>query len=173
MSRIFAMLAVVIGLMPAVAGGIGAPEAAAADRLGRYSGLPLPRFAALKADRVNMRLGPGKTYAIQWELRRRHMPVRVIGEHGPWRRVELADRDRGWIHRALLTARRYAIASGESVSLYAEPADDARRLIRAGAATPLALLECGPLWCRADAGDQRGWAPKRGLWGVDNGEIFD
>lgn len=165
-SRTFAILS-------ALALTVLADTAAAADRIGRFSELPLPRFAALKDDKVNMRVGPGQDYAIKWELRRRHMPVRVIGEHGPWRRVELVDGDRGWIHRALLTARRYAVAAGDSVELYAQPEPTARMVARAPAATPVKVLECAPAWCRTDADGKRGWAPKRNLWGVEIGEVFD
>jgi SH3-like domain-containing protein len=30
------------------------------------SGLPLPRFVSLKSGRVNSRIGPGVTYAVDW-----------------------------------------------------------------------------------------------------------
>ncbi|MEO0920258.1 MAG: hypothetical protein AAFX98_06120, partial [Pseudomonadota bacterium] len=32
--------------------------------VGKYSKLPLPRFVSLKAEKVNMRVGPGKEYAV-------------------------------------------------------------------------------------------------------------
>ena len=40
----------------------------------RGSGLPLPRFASLKADEVNVRTGPGPRYPIEWILKRKGMP---------------------------------------------------------------------------------------------------
>ena len=148
-------------------------ESLAAERIGRASGLPLPRYAALKDDRVNMRRGPGTAYAIQWELRRRHMPVRIIAEHGHWRRVELPDGDRGWIHRVLLTTKRYAVIRETSAELYDDPADDARLLARIEAETPIRLLECTLDWCRGEIDGQRGWTPKRSLWGVAPTDVFD
>lgn len=162
------MLAVLAGLFSTPTG-----FASAAERLGKESGEPLPRFAVLKDSIVNMRLGPGKAYAIKWVLRRRNMPVRIIGEHGYWRRVELVDGDQGWIHRALLTRRRYAVATSGGFELYATPEDSARMIARVKPALPVRLLSCEADWCRAEVEGKRGWAPKRNLWGIGQGEIFD
>lgn len=145
----------------------------AEPRLGRESGEPLPRFATLKDAKVNMRVGPGKDYSVKWTLRRRHMPVRIIAEHGHWRRVELIDGDRGWIHRALLTTRRHAVADGRAVELYATPEDTARLVARVDPLTPIRILACEPAWCRGEVEGKRGWAPKRNLWGIEPGAIFD
>ena len=39
------------------------------------SGLPLPRFASLKSDEVNVRTGPGTRYPVDWVFKRKSMPV--------------------------------------------------------------------------------------------------
>lgn len=148
-------------------------SASAADRLGRESGEPLPRYAALKDATVHLRVGPGKAYAIKWVLRRRHMPVRVIAEYGPWRRVELIDGDRGWVHLRLLTDRRYAVAKAQRLELYAEPEDTARQVAAVAPLTPVRLLSCDAAWCRGEVSGKRGWAPKRNLWGVEFADKFD
>ena len=38
---------------------------------GSATGLPLPRFAALRSDEVNLRAGPGTGYPIDWVYKRR------------------------------------------------------------------------------------------------------
>ncbi len=166
--QIFAVLAVAI-----VAIAVQAPFAMAEQRIGRESGEPLPRFVTLKDATVNMRVGPGKAYAVKWVLHRRHMPVRVIGEHGHWRRVELIDGDKGWIHRALLTSRRHAVPSGGVVELYSAPEPTARLVARVEPETPIRLLACDRMWCRGEVEGKRGWAPKRNLWGVASEAVFD
>jgi hypothetical protein len=39
------------------------------------SGLPLPRFVSLKAKRVNLRIGPGRDYAVAWLYTRSGVPM--------------------------------------------------------------------------------------------------
>ena len=42
--------------------------------------LPLPRWASLSSDEVNIRTGPGKRYPIDWVLRKKHLPVEITRE---------------------------------------------------------------------------------------------
>jgi hypothetical protein len=60
-----------------------APPAAVAPELpgaGRSTGLPMPRFVSLGADRVHLRFGPGREYPISWVLARKGLPVEIIAE---------------------------------------------------------------------------------------------
>ncbi|MCH4092105.1 SH3 domain-containing protein [Acetobacter sp.] len=79
---------------------------------GSNTGLPLPRFAALRADDVNMRAGPGQRYPIQWVYHRRGLPVQIEREFDVWRLVEDSDGVKGWVHQAtLIGSRDFAIPS--------------------------------------------------------------
>ncbi|GBQ24427.1 hypothetical protein AA0472_1420 [Acetobacter estunensis NRIC 0472] len=69
---------------------------------GTNTGLPLPRFAALRADDVNMRAGPGQRYPIQFIYHRRGLPVKIEREFDIWRLVEDPDGVKGWVHQATL-----------------------------------------------------------------------
>ena len=51
------------------------------------SGLSLPRFISLRANKVNMRTGPGGQYPIEWLYRRRSLPVKVVAEYENWRKI--------------------------------------------------------------------------------------
>lgn len=73
---------------------------------GTNTGLPLPRYAALRADAVNMRSGPGTRYPIQWVYRRRDLPVRIEREFDVWRLVEDSDGVKGWVQGATLVGTR-------------------------------------------------------------------
>ena len=41
------------------------------------SGLPIPRFASLRASDVNLRTGPGTRYPIDWVFTHQGMPVEI------------------------------------------------------------------------------------------------
>ena len=44
---------------------------------GSVTGLPIPRYVSLKADRVNMHIGPGKQYEPKWVYQRAGLPVAI------------------------------------------------------------------------------------------------
>ena len=67
------------------------------------TGMPLPRFAALKTDEVNLRSGPGTRYPIQWVYKRRDLPVQIEREFEQWRLISDQDGERGWVNQATLT----------------------------------------------------------------------
>ncbi|WP_408869838.1 SH3 domain-containing protein [Gluconacetobacter tumulisoli] len=88
------------------------PPAAGASDKGTVTGLPLPRFAALRADEVNMRSGPGQRYPIQWVYHRRDLPVEIEREFDVWRLVEDSDGQKGWVHQATLVGTRTFVVPG-------------------------------------------------------------
>src|SRR6476469_4873338 len=61
-----------------------APPAAAAES---EAGQKLPRFVSLRSDQVNLRVGPGENYPIEWVLTRKEMPVEIIREFEHWRMI--------------------------------------------------------------------------------------
>ena len=67
-----------------------AVPAAAQDR-------EVPYWATLRAEHVNMRVGPSEAYPIEWVYRREGLPVKVVRVMQGWRLVEDPDGERGWI----------------------------------------------------------------------------
>src|SRR3954466_4118034 len=79
---------------------------AQAQTAGTASGLPVPRFVSLKADKVNMHIGPAKTYEVRWLYQRAGLPVEITAESENWRRIRDADGAEGWVYHSLLSGRR-------------------------------------------------------------------
>ncbi|GAN68731.1 hypothetical protein AA0473_0651 [Acetobacter orleanensis NRIC 0473] len=77
------------------------------------TGLPLPRYAALRSDEVNMRAGPGRRFPILWVYHRRGMPMRIEREFDVWRLVEDSTGQKGWIQQATLAGGRDFLVPGE------------------------------------------------------------
>ncbi len=89
-----------------------APDAPPQDK-GTNTGLPLPRFAAMRADKVFMRKGPGQRYPIEWVYHRRGLPVEVEREFDVWRLIEDSDGMKGWVHQATLVGQRTFVIPGQ------------------------------------------------------------
>ncbi|GBR06146.1 SH3 domain-containing protein [Acetobacter oeni] len=92
---------------------------------GTNTGLPLPRFASLRADKVNMRAGPGDRYPIQWVYHRRGLPVQIEREFDVWRLVEDSDGVKGWVHQATLAGARDFVIPSPAGPAPAAPAQQA------------------------------------------------
>ena len=82
----------------------GDKSAAAQQRKG--SGLPIPRFASLRSDEVNVRTGPGPRYPIEWVFKRKAMPVEIVAEFENWRKIRDWQGASGWVHQSLLSGKR-------------------------------------------------------------------
>ncbi len=139
---------------------------------GSVTGQPIPRWAALRSDEVNLRKGPGQRYPIEWVYRRRDLPVQIEREFEVWRLVADQDGVKGWVHSATLTGRRGFVVKGGDATLRARARDDA---------DPVAILKPGVVghinscaataeWCDVGAGSYHGWIKRSAMWGISAGE---
>ena len=131
------------------------------------SGLPVPRFVSLGADKANVRNGPGKRYPIGWVFVRRGVPLQVVAEYELWRKIRDVDGAIGWIHRSLLSNRRSASVLGNTpCPLRRQPDATADIIARLEPGVIVRLLECGSDWCQLDVSDRSGWVQRSSLWGL-------
>ena len=79
----------------------------------------IPRFAALRSDLVNMRAGPGERFPIEWVYKSANFPVEIIDAYDTWYKIKDVDNTSGWVHKKMLTSKRYALTpKGARTSLY-------------------------------------------------------
>lgn len=128
-------------------------------------GLQVPRFVSLKADKVHMRVGPGKDYPIEWVYVRRGLPVEVVAEYDVWRKIRDFQGTEGWVHQQRLTGRRMVLTTADQDLLRRAEAK-APVLARLESGVVGRLLQCEPEWCRIEVSGFRGWVKRTGLWGV-------
>lgn len=142
---------------------------------GTATGLPLPRFAALRSDEVNLRRGPGTRYPIEWVYKRRELPVEIEREFEVWRLVAAPDGGKGWVHQATLTGRRGFIVTGEEHVLRDGPKEDAGPVARLKPGVVGRILHCdeGAEWCRVQVGEYRGFLKRSDFWGSFAGEAIN
>ncbi len=149
-----------------------APPAVQEPSIGTVTNLPLPRFAALRSDEVNLRAGPGTRFPIEWTYQRRELPVEITREFELWRRIRDPEGTEGWVHQSTLMGRRSVIvrgAPGSEILLRREPQEGAPAAARLRPGVVLRLRQCEPRnpWCEAQVGDHRGYILRRDIWGVN------
>jgi SH3-like domain-containing protein len=126
----------------------------------------LPRFASLRSDEVNLRVGPGENYPIEWVYKRKDMPVEIIEEFQNWRKIQDWQGTNGWILDRMVTSKRAVIVAGTTRLLYRRPDPSSQVAARAEPGVIARLIECQGPWCRIEAGGYSGWVQRGEVWGV-------
>lgn len=144
-------------------------SAFAAER-GPVTNLPMPRFVSLKAAEGNVRRGPSLSHRIDWVFKRRNMPLRVVAEHGHWRRVEDRDGAGGWVHYTLLSGVRTALIETDMAQIHqaADATSPVRAYVEAGVIARLG--SCAHGWCEVSLDGAKGWLKRSAFWGLMPGE---
>lgn len=142
------------------------------------TGLPLPRFVTLKADKVNVRKGPSSDHPVAFVFQRKGMPVEITAEFENWRKIRDSDGAEGWILQSMLSGRRNAYVAGWSgnsgpLDLHEKPKERSGITARLSPGVLATIATCDGRWCEVTAGDYEGYAEQNRLWGVYPGEVVD
>lgn len=125
-----------------------------------------PYWASMRAEVVNMRVGPSQNYKIDWVFKRKGLPVKVIRVMEGWRLIEDPDGAQGWVVARLLTPERGAIVIGEGLtSIRSEPDDSSTLKWNAEPGVVGALGKCEGDWCELNISGRAGWVHADRLWG--------
>jgi SH3-like domain-containing protein len=138
---------------------------------GTASGLPVPRFVSLKSDKVNMHIGPAKTYEVKWLYQRAGLPVEITAEFETWRRIRDADGTEGWVYHSLLSGRRTGMVTtkvtDELVPLYDKPDSGGAVTAKLERGVVTTVKRCtGEGWCLVSGRGFEGYVQQVRLWGV-------
>ncbi len=143
--------------------------AAMADPIGPVTKLPLPRFASLKTDRVNLREGPSKDHATKWVYERAGLPVEITAEFEIWRKVRDSEGVEGWVLHSLLSGRRTGLVepkNEENSKLYTRAASSAALAATLQSGVIVNIRRCDGAWCLVDGDGFKGYIEQDKLWGV-------
>ena len=149
---------------------------AQAGRVGRVTGLDLPRFVSLKASKARLRVGPGVQYPVKWEYLAPDIPLEVIAEFGNWRMVRDWTGAEGWMYHTLLTGRRTAVVSpwrSGVTSLRRFPSGHAPISASLESGVFVEVEDCNGTWCQVqiNGAELEGYIQQIALWGVYPGEV--
>ncbi|HTV38799.1 MAG TPA: SH3 domain-containing protein [Xanthobacteraceae bacterium] len=134
------------------------------------SGLPVPRFVSIKADRVNVRGGPDKDHDVSFIFTRVGWPVEITAEFENWRRIRDSDGSEGWVYHSLLSGKRTASVQlkqkTDLAPLYAKPDDKSPVLAKLEVGVLGTVKSCNGNWCHLVGQNFDGWIVQDDLWGV-------
>ena len=127
----------------------------------------VPYWATIKAEKLNMRAGPGRDFPIRWVYKREGLPLKVIRVHEGWRLVEDPEGDEGWVTANLLSKERGALVVGEGLAaIRAAASAGAKIKWNAEPGVVVQLRDCDDGWCRVDVAGRSGFMSAERLWGA-------
>lgn len=135
--------------------------------------LPLPRFASIRSNTVNVRSGPGLRYPIVFVYKVNNVPVEIVAEFDVWLKIRDADGDEGWVNRSMLSGKRNFIVNNKDGAVLYEKDDETFN--------PIAMLEKGVMgrvvnckktfdYCTIEVDEYKGVLRKIDIFGVYNYE---
>lgn len=138
--------------------------------IGTATGLPLPRFASLKSDRVNLREGPSKDHRTIWIYQKAGLPVEITAEFETWRRIRDSEGTEGWVLHSLLSGRRTGLVAPwmkeGSVPLQSKPNEQSPIVAQLSPNVMGNLKRCDGFWCRMTGEGFDGYIKQDRLWGA-------
>ncbi len=156
---------------------MAANPVAAKPGIGTTTGLPLPRFASLKSDRVNLREGPSKDHRTLWIYQKAGLPIEITAEFETWRRIRDSEGTEGWVLHSLLSGRRTGLVAPwmkeGTVALHAKPTDQAAVVAQLSPTVLGTLKRCDGTWCRITGEGFDGYIKQDRLWGAYPDEMLE
>ena len=160
LSLILTLLTVSVSLLT------GPTTVARTETVGSVTGLPIPRYVTLQAEKVNVRTGPGVRYPVDWVFVRENMPVEIVSEFENWRKVRDFEGTEGWVHHSMLSGRRSVLVIGRNRTLRRESTNSAPAVAHLEPGVIAWLESCAQEWCEIEVSGLSGWVHGSAIWGI-------
>lgn len=127
----------------------------------------VPFWASIRASVINMRVGPGEEYKINWVYRRPGLPLKVLRVKDSWWLVQDPDGAQGWMLLRFLTRKRSAYVQGKGFAEMQDRAGPSGRLVwELDPGVSGKLGDCDDGWCELTVDNRRGYVRQDRLWGA-------
>ena len=142
--------------------------------VGKETGLDIPRYVSLKSNDANIRIGPSTNYPIVIKYIQKSYPLKILEEYGDWRRIEDFNKNKGWIHKSLISGNRTGIIlSDNDDKILVYNTIRGRIIGNIGKGNIIYINKCKIDWCLISLNEYQGWIYKKNIWGVKDTEIID
>ena len=123
------------------------------------------KFMSLKKDKVNVREGPSKDYAIKFVYKKKFLPVQILDTWDNWKKIKDFQNNGGWVHVALLSGKKTAINKTKNSILFSSNTIYSKPIARVDRGRLLFIKKCAHEWCKVVSENYSGWIKKEFLWG--------
>lgn len=132
-----------------------------------FGAADLPRFASMRSDNINTRVGPGLQYPVEWAYVRAKFPVKIIKEYEHWRLIEDCEGQQSWVHQRMLSGLRTVIFMGRHPSPLYKASDQSSPILADVEPGVIAMVDkIEKNWIRIKINQTIGWVQYEQVWGI-------
>ena len=135
------------------------------------SNIAFSEIRSLKNKKVNVRLGPSKSYPIKFVYEKKYLPVIIVDEHYNWRKIRDYENDTGWVHISQLSKIKTTLTTKDNEVVYSSPSLYSRPKFKLEIYQVLTIKKCNRSWCAVKNSKINGWIKKEHLWGINKHKI--
>jgi SH3-like domain-containing protein len=140
------------------------------------SGKCTPYYVAIKSDKVNSHVGPGKIYKVVFEYVQKYLPLMVVARYDNWRKIKDPDGDEGWVHKSMLSPKRFVITKNNLSQFMSESNETSQLIAQIKKNFVMELLSVRGNWCKTaftwHGIKFTGWVKKNDVFGVFSEETW-
>ena len=125
-------------------------------------------FLSLKKNEVNLRQGPSFEYPIILIYKKKYLPVIILDQSGPWKKIKDFENNTGWVHVVLLSKKKTAINIKNNSILFKKPTIYSKPIAKLESGRLVLVKKCKEAWCKIVSDNFKGWILKSSLWGKIN-----
>ncbi|MDR0624968.1 MAG: hypothetical protein LBF72_00725 [Holosporales bacterium] len=123
-------------------------------------------FASLRSSKINMHVGPGMQYPVEWVLVCKKLPVVIVAEFGQWRKICLFDGTTGWIHKSMLSTKKTRLIVKDAV-IFANSSKKSEKLAKARQYVVVEEIKVQKGWVKIQVKTNKnivGWVKAKNCW---------
>lgn len=137
------------------------------DTISSKKNLPLPRFASIKFNEVNVRKGPVRDCPIEWVFVKKGEPVEIIAEYEQWLKIRDINGEGGWAHATVISGDRYVVVTAKNIiPILASPEKYENIVAKVSSGLRCKLRKSEKNWCKIICQSYEGWIQRKYLWGI-------
>lgn len=119
---------------------------------------------AVKAEKANVRSGPGLQHERLWQIEKYH-PLLILEKKGQWFRFRDFEGDQGWINASLLDKTRCVVVQANRCNVRTGPGTEYDVAFMAGKGIPFKVLQTKGKWTQIQHADgDKGWIYNSLIW---------
>ena len=125
-------------------------------------------FISIKS-KSNLRAGPGQQYPINWILKLKNMPVKVLEKNSSYTKIELYDGTKGWVWNATTSKKKYYLILENTYIV-----DKSKKKVALAKKNVLFdQVRCTEViqneeYCKVSKYNFKGYIAKKSIWGISH-----
>tara|TARA_Y100001970_G_scaffold184618_1_gene224559 strand:- start:721 stop:1167 length:447 start_codon:yes stop_codon:yes gene_type:complete len=122
-------------------------------------------YLTLRADKVNLRMGPSLKHPIKLIYKKKFLPVLVVDSSYNFRKIIDHENNSGWIHVSKLSKKKAALNKKNNTIIYKKPSKYSKPLAIVEKGKLFLINKCKNKWCKIKSENFSGWIEKENLTG--------